>query len=74
MSYSLLISYWCDKPKLLTCGMPPQEQLVTYDDEESIKYKGEYVKDRHMAGVMFWQYASDPKKYLLTAVNEYLYK
>jgi GH18 family chitinase len=27
-----------------------------------------------MGGVMFWQYASDPKEYLLTAVNEHLYR
>jgi len=26
-----------------------------------------------MAGVMFWQSASDPKEYLLDAINENLY-
>ena len=49
-------------------------QLISFDDEESIKYKREYIKERHIAGVMFWQYTSDPKEYLLTAVNEHLYK
>ena len=49
-------------------------QLVTYDDEESIRLKCEYVLDNGMAGMMFWQYASDPKEYLLDAMNEHLYR
>jgi len=27
-----------------------------------------------MAGMMFWQYASDTNEYLLDAINEYLYR
>ena len=38
------------------------------DDEESVKLKCEFVKRRGMAGVMFWEYSSDPKLYLLNAV------
>jgi chitinase len=66
--------YWDEKAKAPYLWNAETRQLVTYDDEESVKFKCEYVKDRHMAGVMFWQYASDPKEYLLTAVNEHLYK
>jgi chitinase len=66
--------FWDEKAKAPYLWNAETRQLVTYDDEESIKYKCEYVKDRHMGGVMFWQYASDPKEYLLTAVNEHLYK
>jgi chitinase len=45
-------------------------QLVSYDDEESVKLKCAYVRGHGMAGVMFWQYASDPKGYLLSAIDE----
>ena len=45
------------------------KQLVIYDDEESVKLKCEYIKEHNMAGVMFWQYASDPKGYLLTTIH-----
>ena len=41
-----------------------------FDDEESVSYNCQYIKERHMDGVMSWPYASDPKEYLLTAVNE----
>lgn len=66
--------YWDEKAKAPYLWNAETRQLVTYDDEESIKYKCEYVRERKMGGIMFWQYASDPKEYLLTAVNEFLYK
>lgn len=43
--------------------------FVTYDDEESVKAKCEYVKENGLAGVMFWEYSSDPKGYLLNAID-----
>ncbi|MDU1891833.1 MAG: glycoside hydrolase family 18 protein [Dysgonomonas sp.] len=43
--------------------------FVTYDDEESVKAKCRYVKENGLAGVMFWEYSSDPKGYLLNAIN-----
>ena len=49
-----------------------KSELVTYDDEESIKAKCEYVKENNLAGVMFWEYGSDPKGFLLGAINQAL--
>lgn len=69
-----LVRYWDDKAKAPYLWNATTRQLVTYDDEESVKYKCEYIKTHNMAGIMFWQYASDPKEYLLTAVNEHLYE
>ena len=66
--------FWDEKAKAPYLWNAETRQLVTFDDEESVKFKCEYVRDRKMGGVMFWQYASDPKEYLLTAVNEHLYK
>jgi len=65
--------YWDDKAKAPYLWNEQTRQLVVYDDEESIKVKCAYVKEKDMAGVMFWQYASDPKEYLVTAINEHLY-
>lgn len=44
--------------------------FITYDDEESVKAKCEYVKENKMSGVMFWEYSSDPKEYLLDEINK----
>ncbi|MBB2147734.1 glycoside hydrolase family 18 protein [Pedobacter gandavensis] len=44
------------------------QTLITYDDEWSVREKCNYVNAHRMAGVMFWEYASDPKEYLLNEV------
>jgi chitinase len=47
-------------------------QFITYDDEWSVRQKCKYVKKNKLAGAMFWEYASDPKGYLLDAINKVL--
>ncbi len=45
-------------------------KMISFDDEISIKLKCEYVLKHQLAGVMFWEYDSDPKGYLLQAIHE----
>jgi chitinase len=49
-----------------------KRQFITYDDEWSVKKKCKYVLSKKMGGVMFWEYSSDPKEYLLDEVNTIL--
>ncbi|GIP29322.1 hypothetical protein J23TS9_44520 [Paenibacillus sp. J23TS9] len=42
--------------------------LISYDDEESIGHKCEYVKDNSLAGIMFWEYSCDETHQLLDAM------
>jgi chitinase len=65
---------WDEKAKAPYLWNAQTKQFVSYDDEESVKLKCEYVREKNLGGVMFWQYASDPKGYLLDAINESLYK
>ena len=48
------------------------KEFITYDNEWSVQNKCTYVADKNMAGVMFWEYDSDPKGYLLHAINSTL--
>ena len=48
------------------------KQFISFDDEWSVKNKAEFVKKRGMAGVMFWEYVSDKKEYLLKQANKSL--
>ena len=68
------VRYWDEKAKAPYLFNSETNQLISYDDEESVRLKCEYVMDKHMAGMMFWQYASDPNEYLLDAMNEFLYR
>lgn len=43
-------------------------EFITYDDEWSVRAKCEYVRRNRLGGVMFWEYSSDPKEYLLDEI------
>jgi chitinase len=47
-------------------------QFLTYDDKWSVKKKCKYVIKKDMGGVMFWEYDSDLKGYLLDEINKVL--
>jgi chitinase len=64
-----LVRYWDEKAKAPYLFNEQTRRLVVYDDEESVKIKCDYVKENKLAGVMFWQYESDPKLYLLNTIN-----
>ena len=65
-------SYWDKKAKAPYLFNAAEKKFASYDNERSIKYKCRYVKKHKLGGVMFWEYSSDPKTYLLSAVNKYL--
>ncbi|MCE7041702.1 glycoside hydrolase family 18 protein [Dyadobacter sp. CY312] len=46
------------------------KEIISYEDEESIKERCKYVLENKMGGVMFWEYDSDPKLYLLNAIDQ----
>jgi chitinase len=46
--------------------------FIGYDDEKSVSEKCKYVLDNKLGGVMFWEYNSDPKGYLLDEINKSL--
>lgn len=64
--------YWDRKAKAPYLFNAEKKQFASFDNERSIKYKCRYVKKHKLGGVMFWEYSSDPKLYLLKAVNRYL--
>jgi chitinase len=51
-----------------------QKIFISYDDEKSIRDKARYVNKKQLAGLMFWDYFSDPKEYLLKTIHKYLGK
>ncbi len=48
---------------------PTKHIFASIEDEESAALKGKYVREHGLAGVMFWEYGSDPSGRLLDAVN-----
>ncbi|MCK5371641.1 MAG: hypothetical protein KAQ62_23925, partial [Cyclobacteriaceae bacterium] len=48
--------------------------FISYEDAESIKYKIDYLKEKGISGVMFWEYSDDYENRLLDAIYTNLNK
>ncbi|WP_220392806.1 glycoside hydrolase family 18 protein [Chitinophaga lutea] len=61
--------HWDRKAKAPYLWHPGNNVFITFDDERSVRAKCKYIKKYNMAGIMFWEYSSDPKGYLLDAIH-----
>ncbi|HVO11745.1 MAG TPA: glycoside hydrolase family 18 protein [Vicinamibacteria bacterium] len=43
----------------------PRGDFVSYEDPDSLRLKCRFVREQHLAGVMFWEYHADPSGVLL---------
>lgn len=64
------IRFWDDKAKAPYLFNTAKKIFITYDDEESVRTKCDYVRKNKLAGVMFWEYFNDNKLYLLKEINK----
>jgi len=48
--------------------------FISYEDPESLAAKCKYVLDHNLAGVMFWEYSSDPAGSLLQSIDTGLHR
>lgn len=62
--------HWDKRAKAPYLWHPGQHVFISFDDERSVREKCRYVKRHGLAGVMFWEYASDPEGYLLGAIDK----
>jgi len=62
--------FWDEVAKAPYLYSSQKKQLLTYDDERSIRLKTEYVRDQQLGGIMFWQLGEDKfKNGLLDAID-----
>jgi chitinase len=64
--------YWDPASSVPYLYDPAKQTFVSYEDTESLALKGKYVLDHRLAGIMFWDYESDPSGQLLAAINHAL--
>lgn len=55
------VRYWDADAKAPYLWNAEKRMFITYADEESFDYKIAYVKQKKLAGVMFWEYSYDMK-------------
>jgi chitinase len=64
--------YWDSTSSVPYLYSPKQKTFVSYEDPESLSRKCSYVTNRHLGGVMFWDYAGDPSGTLLKTLHQAL--
>jgi chitinase len=62
--------YWDAKASVPYLYNSQKRIFVSYEDPESLALKCKYVIDQHLAGMMFWEYSSDPSGKLLDAIDQ----
>ncbi len=60
--------YWDDDAQVPYAYNSATRQFITYEDPESLGRKCNFVLQRQLGGVMFWQYLSDPSGTLLNTI------
>ena len=66
--------YWDSISSVPYLYDPVNQTFVSYEDPQSLALKGDYVLAHRLAGIMFWDYESDPSGQLLAAVNQALHR
>ena len=64
------VRYWDEKAQAPYLFNDSTRHFISYDDETSVRIKSKYVLYNQLGGVMFWEYSSDPKGYLLNIVQK----
>ena len=66
------VRYWDDSAKAPYLWNPQSKTFISYEDEKSIAFKIQYIKEKGFGGVMFWEYSADDNNRLLNAVSDNL--
>lgn len=46
--------------------------FISYEDEESLRYKSEFVRERELGGIMYWEHSHNHDEILLQSIHQYL--
>ncbi|MDN5205358.1 glycoside hydrolase family 18 protein [Fulvivirgaceae bacterium BMA10] len=60
--------FWDESAKVPYLWNAEKKEFVTYDDPKSFKIKIDYLQEKGLSGVMFWQYTGDSDKHTLLNV------
>lgn len=65
-------SYWNTQAKVPWLFNPSAGVMISYDNEQSIADKGEYILDETLSGAMFWEFSGDRDSTLLNTIHNVL--
>lgn len=66
------VRYWDDGAKVPYLFNPAESVFITYDDEESMGLKAEYIRDHGLGGAMIWELSQDHGNDLIQSLYDVL--
>ena len=72
LSLSDYSRYWDKDAKAPYLWNSKASTFIGYDDEESLREKSKYIKEKGLGGVMFWEYSGDNNGVLLETLHSNL--
>ena len=71
LSSGIYTRYWDDVAKAPYLYSPTEFQghFISYEDEESLGFKLDFVLEQELGGVMFWKVTGDRNESLLDVIN-----
>ncbi|PYI53736.1 glycosyl hydrolase family 18 protein [Paenibacillus flagellatus] len=64
------VRYWHEGSKVPYLFNPAESVFISYDDEQSIGLKADYIRDRELGGAMIWELSQDRGIDLLNVLYE----
>jgi chitinase len=62
--------FWDDAAKAPMLWHPDSAIFISYENAQSIAHKMDFVKEKGLGGVMFWEYSDDHESRLLDAIHQ----
>lgn len=72
MNDSTYIRYWDEKAAAPYIYSKRDSAWITYEDEESMVRKMDFIKENGLGGAMFWELSEDPSRVLLNTMYRQL--
>jgi chitinase len=62
------VRYWDERARASFLWNEATKTFITYDDPQSIREKADYVRDKGLGGMMFWELSQDRNDELLDVI------
>ncbi len=66
------VRMWDDQAQAPYLWNEARQIFITYEDPESVRLKCRYIRQRHLGGIMFWEYFADTTGSLLGTIAKEL--
>lgn len=67
------VAHWDDEAKAPYLWNADSTQFISYENERSLRYKADFVKDKGLAGVMYWAHSHNADGRLLQVLHQTLH-